>query len=234
MERERLNKIRWAEQESHLEVYNSRELYKAGSWLAKPVKTVMELIPLFAGCREFRALDLGCGVGRNSIALAQAFENCIIECVDILPFAIEKLCINAEQYQVAGKISGIAKPIDEFHVEENAYNLILGISALEHMDSEQSFLQKLEEIQRGLCSGGVFCLIVNTDVTEHDATTGAELQPQFEVNLPTDRMIEILETIFAGWEVLKRTVNHQSYEIPRGERVAALETDVITWVVRKK
>ena len=234
MEQERLKEIRRAERESHLEVYESQALYAAGSWLAKPVKTVQELIPLFENGREFRALDLGCGVGRNSIALARSIENCTMDCVDILPFAIEKLRENAAQHQVAEKIRGIAQPIDDYRIEENGYDLILGVSALEHMDSEQSFVRKLEEIRRGLRGNGVFCLIVNSNVAERDAATGEVLPPQFEVNLPTACMLEILEEIFAGWEVLKHSVVHQSYQIPRGSRTAELDTDVVTWVVRRK
>ena len=234
MDQERLKEIRWAERASHLEVYENQVLYAHGSWLEKPVKTVLELIPLFENRGEFRALDLGCGVGRNSIAVARSFESCTINCVDILPLAIEKLAENAAQYRVAEKICGIAQPIDDFVVKEEYYDFILGVSALEHMDSEESFVRKLKEIRNGLRKDGVFCLIVNSNVTERDPATGAELVPQFEVNLPTARMLEILEEIFGEWEVLKRTVSHQCYQIPRGERAAVLDTDVVTWAVRKK
>ena len=233
MEQERLRQIRRAERESHQAVYESRELYAAGSWLAKPVRTVMELVPLFADHRNVRVLDLGCGVGRNSIALAQAFYDCRIECVDILECAIEKLRENAEKYQVKGKIACTVQSIDEFAIQEDCYDLILGVSALEHMDSEEAFVRKLEEIRRGLRQGGVFCLIMNSNVTERDAQTGAELSPQFEVNLPTEQLLENLKQSFCGWTVLKHTVSRQCYQIPRGERTADLETDVLTWVVRK-
>ena len=54
---ERLNKIRKAEEESHTQAYTSHSLFSPGSWLAKPVKTVMELLPLFEGyglVREYK------------------------------------------------------------------------------------------------------------------------------------------------------------------------------------
>ena len=71
---ERLNIIRKAEAESHTQAYTSYSLFSPGSWLAKPVKTVLELLPLFEGCTQFAALDLGSGVGRNCIPVAQHFS----------------------------------------------------------------------------------------------------------------------------------------------------------------
>lgn len=38
--------------------------------LQKPIKTVRELIPLFSNYKELRVLDLGCGIGCNSICIA--------------------------------------------------------------------------------------------------------------------------------------------------------------------
>ena len=87
----KLQSIRESERHSHMELYSDKELYKEGSWLQKPIQTVTELFPLFAECEKFRALDLGCGVGRNSIAIAKQFQDvpCRIDCMDILKFAME-------------------------------------------------------------------------------------------------------------------------------------------------
>ena len=45
----RLKKIRQAEADSHIEAYTNHALFSSGSWLAKPVKTVLDLLPLFEG-----------------------------------------------------------------------------------------------------------------------------------------------------------------------------------------
>lgn len=105
-----LQSIRESERNSHIELYSSEELYKEGSWLNKPIKTVTDLFPLFADYKEFRALDLGSGVGRNSIAIAKQFQriSCQVDCVDILELAIEKLYFNAEKHGVAHCIHGVA------------------------------------------------------------------------------------------------------------------------------
>lgn len=230
-----LNRIRQAERESHLEVYSAKELYEAGSWLAKPVKTVLDILPLFDGYEKFCALDLGSGVGRNSIPVAQYFKDisCRVDCVDILEYAVERLRGNAKRFGVESGIHGVVSSIDEYEIEIDRYDLILAVSALEHVDSEHTFLEKLQQIRDGLRIGGVTCLIVNSGVVERDSVTGEELQPQFEVNLPTDKLVDILNRTFYGYTVVKQTTAHQRFTIPRGERTADLETDVVTLVVRK-
>ena len=232
---ERIDAIRKAEAESHIQAYTNHSLFSPGSWLAKPVKTVMELLPLFEEYTQFAALDLGSGVGRNCIPVAQHFSGipCRIDCIDILELAIAKLNENAQQYGVTDCIRGIVSAIDDYEIAADSYDLVLAVSALEHIASQTAFEKKLCEIRDGLRHGGVACLIVNSGVVEHDKATGQEITPQFEVNLPTDQMWDLLENTFAGWQVIKHTIVHQKYDIPRENGVADLETDVITYVVRK-
>ena len=95
----RVKRIRESEKKSHIEMYSNDELYKTNSWLSKPIKTIQEIIPLFQNYKELNVLDLGCGVGRNSVFIAQEYQNidCMIECVDILELAIQKLYCNAKR-----------------------------------------------------------------------------------------------------------------------------------------
>ena len=232
---ERVDLIRRAEAKSHIEAYTSHLLFSPGSWLAKPVKTVVDLLSLFEGYTNFRALDLGSGVGRNSIPVAQHFSGipCRVDCVDILELAIAKLNENAQQYGVENCIRGIVSSIDDYEIDADSYDFVMAISALEHIASSSAFEKKLTEIRDGLRPGGIACLIVNSGVVEHDKATGQEMPPQFEVNLPTSQMQDLLEKTFAGWQVIKHTIVHQKYDIPREKRIADLETDVITYVVRK-
>ena len=232
---DRTEQIRRAEAISHTQAYQTHALFAPGSWLAKPVKTVMELLPLLEGYTQFTALDLGSGVGRNCIPVAQHFSgiSCRVDCVDILELAIANLTENALQYGVENCIRGIVSSIDNYEIAADSYDLILAVSALEHIASQSAFEKKLNEIRDGLRPGGIACLIVNSGVVEHDKATGKELPPQFEVNLPTSQMQELLENTFAGWQIIKHTVVHQRYDIPRENGVADLETDVVTYVVRK-
>ena len=232
----RLQQIRESERNSHIEMYSSEELYKEGSWLRKPIKTVLNIIPLFHDYPELNVLDLGCGIGRNCIAIAQQYEDisCTIDCVDILNLAIEKLYENAEEYGVASHIRGIVKPIEEYSIDKNHYDFILAVSALEHVDTKQSFIKKLVEINQGIRERGIVCLVINSEVRERDKKTGCELAPQFEVNLPTEEVQGLLHQVFADWEVMKSTVQIQEYDIPREKGISNLRTQVVTFVARKQ
>lgn len=229
----RLQMIRDSERRSHEEVYRKETLYQGNSWLKKPVQTVVELLGQFEGCSHFRGLDLGCGVGRNAIAVAQAVPG-KIDCVDLLETAVEGLVRNGRAYGVEDRLRGIVCAIEDFPIEEKAYDLIMAVSALEHLASKEAFEGKLREIAAGLKDGGIFCLIANTQVTEQDAGTGEPLVPQFEVNLPTEELCEMMENVFAAFSIQKHTVVSQEYNIPRDMGISHLQANVVTYVVRKK
>lgn len=233
---ERLKRIRESERKSHIEIYTDEKLYATDSWLKKPIKTVRDIVPLFEGYQKLRVLDLGSGVGRNSIYVAEYFKDidCLVDCVDLLEIAIEKLQQNARELNVSAGIRGIQKSIEEFEIGADTYDFIMAVSALEHIDTEESFLKKLVEIREGLREKGVVCLVVNSQVREQNADTLEVVDAQFEVNLPTEKMRGYLNEVFAGWKVLKTTVSAQEYDIPREGFISHLRTNVVTFVAGKE
>lgn len=233
--KDRLNQIRESERKSHIEMYSNEKLYQEGSWLTKPIKTVLDIMPLFNDYKALNVLDLGSGIGRNSIAIAKHLNeiDCTVECVDILDLAIEKLEVYAKEHGVASSVKGIVKPIEDFYIDENKYDWIMAVSALEHIDTKESFIRKLYEIGNGIRKNGVVCLVVNSNVREKDKNTGEPLPPQFEINLETEEIQELLMQVFSGWEVIKSTVQNQRYDIPREGRISDLKTSVVTLVARK-
>ncbi len=232
---ERTARIRENERISHTEIYSNEKLYETDSWLKKPIKTVCDIVTHFDGYDTLHVLDLGCGVGRNAIYIAETYKGiqCTVDCVDLLPIAIEKLLEYAKQYGVSEHINGIIKPIEEYEIEQNSYDLILAISALEHIDSQESFVKKLFEIKNGMRNNGIVCLVVNSNIKETIIETSKETEAQFEVNLPTDVLQKYITEVFDGWQVLKSSVVHQEYIIPRGAQNSRLASKVITYAVRK-
>lgn len=234
MDNATLNSIRNAEKASHIEIYSTAKLFENGSWLQKPVKTVMDLVPNFINYQSVKILDLGCGVGRNCIALAQEFKNkSKIDCVDILEFAINELNTNSIKFGVESEINGIVSSIDDFSIPENNYDLIIAVSALEHVDNVESFKYKLTEISKGIKENGIVCLIINSQITEINKENGLPLFPQFEVNLKTQELLNLLSYNFDGWKIIKNTVRNQRYDIPRENCISDLTTDVVTYVACK-
>lgn len=230
-----LDQIRESERKSHVEAYTDNRLYGDSSWLKKPVKTLMDLFPYFQNRQQLHVLDLGCGVGRNCIAVAQHFQSisCRIDCIDILDLAINKLNENAEEFGVSQSIHGIVQPIEAFPIQQNHYDWIIAVSALEHVDSQDSFICKLAQIRDGIRNNGIVCMVINTNVRESDKSTGVPLPAQFEVNLPTEKLQNLLYQFFADWEIIKSTVREQRYDIPRENGISDLRTSVVTFVAKK-
>ena len=227
--------IRENERKSHLDVYSTMRLYESGSWLSKLVRSICDVFPYFSSRNTMEILDLGSGVGRNSIAVAQHFRDipCRIDCVDILEFAIEMLQKNAEAFHVSESIRGIAQAIDEFPILPASYDWIIAVSALEHVISKEVFLQKLSEIKEGLRNGGIVSIIMNSSVREFRKRDGMEVAPQFEVNFTAEEAQEILSDTFSDWELLKFSIHDQHYDIPRDGEIYELYSKVITYFARK-
>ena len=232
---DRIEAIREAERKSHTEIYSTAKLFEKGSWLAKPVKTVMDLLPMLKEKNPVTILDLRCGVGRNCIPLAKELSenNCKTDAVDILEFAIEELTVNSKNYGVHESINPIVSSIDDFVIEPDKYDLIIAVSALEHVSSEEVFQKKLHEINDGLKQGGIVCLIANSEVTETDRSDNSRVDPQFEVNINAEEMISLLNGAFENAELLKLSVSEQNYDIPRENFISALSTKVVTFVAQK-
>ena len=232
---ERLARIRDSERKSHTEIYTNEKLYQSNSWLQRPIKTVREIVPTFDDYKELRVLDLGCGVGRNSIYIAERFKdiNCSVDCVDLLDVAIEKLLENALEHNVSSHIKGITTSIEEYEIQKNSYDFIMAISALEHIDSQDSFSRKLMEIRDGVQKNGIVCLIINSNIVETCLETNEPVEAQFEVNLPTEAIQALLDETFWGWEIIKTSIAVQQYDIPRESFTSRLNTNVITYVARQ-
>ncbi len=234
-ENERIKQIRISERNSHIEIYSKEELYKSHSWLNKPIRTVVDIIPYFKDYKNLNVLDLGCGIGRNCIAVAQFYKNitCNVNCVDLLELAIEKLNENAKIHDVSTQIHGIVQAIEEYQIEKEKYDFIMAISALEHINSKDAFEQKLIEIRNGIRQNGIVCLVINSNVQEWDKTTKQKLDAQFEVNYATEKLKELLHDIFQDWEVFKFSTQEQQYDIPRENGLCELQTKVVTLVAKR-
>lgn len=66
----RIDYIRQEEKKYHDLCYEQYKLFEAGSWLYKPVKTVMDMLNYLEEQKDLQILDLGSGVGRNSTPIA--------------------------------------------------------------------------------------------------------------------------------------------------------------------
>lgn len=231
----RIEFIRNEEKKYHDYCYENYKLFEEGSWLYKPVKTVMDLLPLFDKRDNIKVIDLGCGVGRNSIPIAEAIKdrNGKVICVDLLDSALNKLKEYSKEYHVEEVIRTEKADIGNYEIKPNEYDFIVSVSTLEHVKSEAIFEEVVEKMAEGTKDNGVNCLIVNSELEEIDLETNVKLDALMELNLSTEDMINKLSSIYSGWELLKTIVNPLVYNITRNEKPVLLKTNAITYVVRK-
>lgn len=230
----RVDIIRTEEKKYHDFCYENYNLFEPGTWLHRPVRTVLDLLEQFEDNDYFSVLDLGSGIGRNSIPIAESMKNRNgkVVCVDLLYSAIENLRYYSEKVGVQDIIETRLSDIENFTINHTEYDLIIAVSALEHVSSEEVLVTTLNEMVLGTKINGVNCIIIGSNIREITLETNIELDPMFEVNLSTKRMLEILDAQYDGWEIQKRFVNELQYDIERDGQAVKLTTDCITFVAK--
>ena len=203
---DKVNDIRNKEIIYHEWLYSNKKLFESGSWLQKPVKTVMDSFNLLDNKDDLTILDIGSGVGRNAIPLAQRLcdSKSRIICLDMLDMANLKLIENAIKYKVDKYIEAITTTIEYFDISSNKYDFVVAVSVLEHIESKEILIDKLSQISMNTKLGGVNCFILNTSVKETLMNEKYKIEPQFEINLATDEIYNLLDDIYSSWEVIKK------------------------------
>ncbi|KKO54428.1 class I SAM-dependent methyltransferase [Paenibacillus sp. DMB20] len=230
----RFAEARAKELDYHERFYRETELFQPGSWLSRPVQAVMETLRML-DIPGPRILDLGCGVGRNSIPMALAVRQACgkVTCIDILPSAIDKLLDHARQYGVEGMIEGYAADVEHYDIEEKSYHFIVACSCLEHMGSEAAFMHKLHEMRAATLPGGINCIFMSTDVMETDLSTGEKQPGLIELNLSAEQAFSILRKVYADWETLKENAIQQTIPEVKDGKSILFQSQWITFIVKK-
>ncbi|EEL45490.1 hypothetical protein bcere0021_23990 [Bacillus cereus Rock3-42] len=189
----------------------------------------------FEGQNNLQVLDLGSGVGRNSIPIAQQIQNTsgTVTCVDLLDSALTKLKTYSKEHGVFEVIKTEQAAIENYYIVPNTYDYIVAVSSLEHVQSEEDLTNVLHSIKEGTKTGGINCLIINSNIQEIDLHTKEELDALIEINLPTEDMIHLLKSIYKEWKEIKVEIKELVYDIVRVEKQIQLKTNAITFVVQK-
>ena len=108
----------------------------------------------------WEALDLGCGEGRYSVALAE--RGCHVTAVDRSRIGVEKLA--GEAVAKGLSIEAFCEDVTELDFGVEQYDLIVFPTILDHLN-EPGRSDVVEEIHRALRPGGVFfgCVLTQSD-----------------------------------------------------------------------
>ncbi|WP_283750260.1 class I SAM-dependent methyltransferase [Bacillus cereus] len=231
----RIDYIRQEEKKYHDLCYEQYKLFEAGSWLYKPVKTVMDMLNYFEGQKDLHILDLGSGVSRNSIPIAQKIMNSggTVTCVDLLDSALTKLQVYSKEHGVFEYIKTEQSAFEDYYISSNSYNYIIAVSSLEHVRSIEDFKKVLHSMKNGTKSGGINCLIVNSNIQGIDLETNQALDALIEINLSTKEMIHTLKDVYTEWQEVQVEIKNLTYDIVRNGTHIQLNTNAITFVMQK-
>ncbi|HDR7635217.1 TPA: class I SAM-dependent methyltransferase [Bacillus mycoides] len=231
----RIDYIRQEEKKYHDLCYEQYKLFEVGSWLYKPVKTVMDMLNYLEEQKDLQILDLGSGVGRNSIPIAQKIMNSggTVTCIDLLDSALMKLQVYSKEYGVFEYIKTEQAAIENYYIAPNTYDYIVAVSSLEHVRSIDDFKKVLHSMKNGTKSGGINCLIVNSNIQEIDLETNQELDALIEINLSMEEMIRTLKGVYTEWQEVKVEIKNLAYNIVRNGTHIQLNTNAITFVMQK-
>ena len=120
--------------------------YIKKSQLLRPRNPSINLVNHLDKCSGKRALDLGCGAGRNTIYLAQ--NSFSVDALDIAQIALDALHVELEKENLSKKVNIKLSDLDEFEVKENFYDLALMCNFLDR--------NLIEKVKQSLSINGIF------------------------------------------------------------------------------
>lgn len=186
----------------HTRYYTEHKLFDGGSWLEIPDAGIPALIERFAGRSNFQVLDLGAGVGRNAIALAKALPaDARITCVELIPVAADLLRKYAVEHEVDNKIVVVNEDFESVLFQADQFDLVLGISTLEHCSSQQAIASLIQRSQTWTRVGGMHFMNFSTDRTVVDYATGESIETFVETRLHKDQWLDELSKLYSSWDV---------------------------------
>jgi len=190
------------ERKYHEELYGNHELFEPGTWLHRPASYAVKSFELISKHSGVRALDLGAGVGRHSIPLAQHFGPAAeVICVDLLDTAIGCLMVNAKKQGVGDAITGVVEDVATFDLGGKPYDLVLSISCIEHVPTKLQLKELIRRLQKSTAIGGVHCFMMITDNEWIDSKSGKTLVPLIEQNLSATETSAMLYELYTRWHI---------------------------------
>jgi 2-polyprenyl-3-methyl-5-hydroxy-6-metoxy-1,4-benzoquinol methylase len=232
----RVQVIREEEKKYHEQIFENFKLYEEGSWLNQPVPIITEYASRLNLAEPVYILDLGCGVGRNSIPLAKMAMpgGGKVHCVDLLDVAIEQLHEYSREFRVEEAIEAETADIGEFLIREGAYDYIVAASSLEHAKTEAVLDIVLRGMAAGTKSGGMNCIVMNTNIEEYDKPTGELRNTLIEIVMHKEDALEKLRSNYDGWEQVHFSVEPLELEIDRDGEPVIMKAETLSFVVRKR
>lgn len=198
----------------HEDYYTRHALFDSDSWLARPDQDMMDLAAknrlywrLLSNQVPLQILDLGAGVGRNAVPLAQYLQaneiKAQIDCFDVLDTSIDLLEQNSTRYGVDKYINTRVVDNDYVELEPESYDLILAISVIEHCLGLDKVKRLLNQLAKGVRKNGYCQIEITTDRSLIDLNTKECLPTSVETPMSEVQVQSLLTEAFRDLKIIK-------------------------------
>jgi tellurite methyltransferase len=182
---------------------------KPSTWGVEPSDGVAAAVPFLV---PGRALDLGCGDGRNTLFLAH--KGLHVTAVDIIPEAIANLKGYAARAKLQAQIDAVVADIEGYEIE-GPYEVIVSVFTL-HFLPANAFPVVLNRIMEATTVGGINVI---EDFTQNGPLYTPDVEGHFLQSGELKRLYEE-----RGWRILHydegtattRATNEQGNRIKQG------------------
>jgi tellurite methyltransferase len=161
-------------------------------WGEKPAEMVSKAIEIFNGGKGRRALDLGCGEGKNAVALAKAGFRVVA--IDKSSIAIN----NAMHAFGKADVNWLVCDLTEISGPPESYDLIIATGSLHCLKSPEAIETMISRIQKMTKMSGINVISSFNDgpqdMNGHDSDF-------FPTLISHSRFVEL----YQGWNMLKET-----------------------------
>jgi SAM-dependent methyltransferase len=217
----------------HEDFYAHHELFVPGSWLHRPAPFVLRALERYDEDRPLVALDLGCGVGRHTIPVAQRLPvGSHVIGIDLIPLAVRRLCENARAAGVGSAVQGVVGDLEHTSLAARSIDWLVSVSALEHVSGPEAFEGVLRRLRDATRPGGLNCLIIGTDKVEIDSL-GRVRPARVEFHLATAVAQDLLRRSYDSWDIVEASAASFSVEEDRDGERYTLRTTNLRLLARK-
>lgn len=218
----------------HEDLYASTPLGAADSWLLEPDQLVLKAIELSRGANPILAFDLGAGVGRHTIPMAQGLAaGSKVIAVDVIPSAIAHLKTNCAAAGVSDMVTPVVRDLEKFTFDTSMVaGLIVGFSAVEHVSSISAMRALLCRCAAATAPGGLVALGIFADRIE-ELADGTIRPALVEFELDSTTVHTMLDEAFSSW-IIEYTHTGAEHVPEKREGIPyKLESTLIQFIGRK-
>lgn len=217
----------------HEDFYAHHELFKEGSWLYRPAPFVLRSFEVIQSTRPMRAVDLGSGVGRHTIPVAQRLpRGSYVVGLDLLPSAAALLSRNARAAGLTDIIQPVVADLGQVALSPGSVDLLVSVSALEHAADLVALEGVLRHCQEATRPSGLHCLIIGTEKVEIAAGTTSR-PARVEFPLSREDAEQLFARLYSSWEWLDYSAAVLGVDEKRDGEAYTLRTTNIRLLARR-